>query len=51
MSAAHAAERERLLTIGAVCERLKGEFQDISISFRFGDSKSEQLQPELRTAC
>jgi DNA-binding transcriptional MerR regulator len=32
MSAAHAAERERLLTIGAVCERLKAEFTDISIS-------------------
>jgi len=32
MSAAHAPERERLLTIGAVCERLKGEFPDISIS-------------------
>jgi DNA-binding transcriptional MerR regulator len=32
MSAAHAPERERLLTIGAVCDRLKGEFQDISIS-------------------
>jgi DNA-binding transcriptional MerR regulator len=32
MSAAHAPQRERLLTIGAVCERLKGEFPDISIS-------------------
>jgi DNA-binding transcriptional MerR regulator len=27
-----APERERLLTIGAVCRRLKGEFPDISIS-------------------
>ena len=32
MSAAQAHHRERLLTIGAVCERLKGEFPDISIS-------------------
>ena len=32
MSAAQAPRRERLLTIGAVCERLKGEFPDISIS-------------------
>ena len=32
MTAARAPERERLLTIGAVCERLKGEFPDISIS-------------------
>ena len=32
MSAAPASERERLLTIGAVCERLKEEFPDISIS-------------------
>ena len=29
---AKAPERERLLTIGAVCRRLKGEFPDISIS-------------------
>jgi len=29
---AKAPERERLLTIGAVCRRLKGEFADISIS-------------------
>ncbi len=32
MSATHAPGRERLLTIGAVCERLKPEFPDISIS-------------------
>ena len=32
MTAAAAPERPRLLTIGAVCERLKGEFPDISIS-------------------
>ena len=32
MSTAQAPKRERLLTIGAVCERLKGEFPDISIS-------------------
>jgi DNA-binding transcriptional MerR regulator len=32
MTATRAPERERLLTIGAVCERLKGEFPDISIS-------------------
>ena len=32
MSAARAPERERLLTIGAVCERLKREFPDVSIS-------------------
>ena len=32
MSTARAPERERLLTIGAVCERLKSEFADISIS-------------------
>ena len=32
MTAARVPERERLLTIGAVCERLKGEFPDISIS-------------------
>ena len=31
-AAAEAPKRERLLTIGAVCERLKGEFPDISIS-------------------
>jgi DNA-binding transcriptional MerR regulator len=31
-TAAQAPKRERLLTIGAVCERLKGEFPDISIS-------------------
>ncbi len=31
-TAAEAPKRERLLTIGAVCERLKGEFPDISIS-------------------
>ena len=32
MSAAEAHERERLLTIGAVCTRLQPEFPDISIS-------------------
>jgi DNA-binding transcriptional MerR regulator len=32
MSTAQASKRERLLTIGAVCERLKDEFPDISIS-------------------
>ena len=32
MSAAEAPERERLLTIGAVCTRLQPEFPDISIS-------------------
>jgi len=32
MTAAQAPERARLLTIGAVCDRLKGEFPDISIS-------------------
>jgi DNA-binding transcriptional MerR regulator len=32
MSAARAPERERLLTIGAVCERLRREFPDVSIS-------------------
>jgi DNA-binding transcriptional MerR regulator len=32
MSAAPAPERERLLTIGAVCERLRREFPDVSIS-------------------
>jgi DNA-binding transcriptional MerR regulator len=32
MSATRTRERERLLTIGAVCERLKSEFPDISIS-------------------
>jgi DNA-binding transcriptional MerR regulator len=32
MSTTRAPERERLLTIGAVCERLKPEFSDISIS-------------------
>ena len=31
-TAAHPEQRERLLTIGAVCERLKPEFPDISIS-------------------
>ena len=31
-TAAKTPERERLLTIGAVCRRLKGEFSDISIS-------------------
>jgi DNA-binding transcriptional MerR regulator len=31
-TAAQAPKRARLLTIGAVCERLKGEFPDISIS-------------------
>jgi DNA-binding transcriptional MerR regulator len=32
VSAAHAPERERLLTIGTVCTRLQSEFPDISIS-------------------
>jgi DNA-binding transcriptional MerR regulator len=32
MATAPASERSRLLTIGAVCERLKPEFPDISIS-------------------
>jgi DNA-binding transcriptional MerR regulator len=32
MSAAQAPERERLLTIGTVCTRLRSEFPDISIS-------------------
>ena len=32
MSTAQATKRARLLTIGAVCDRLKGEFPDISIS-------------------
>ena len=32
MSATEATRRERLLTIGAVCQRLKDEFPDISIS-------------------
>ncbi len=32
MTTAHAPKRERLLTIGAVCDRLKSEFPDISIS-------------------
>jgi DNA-binding transcriptional MerR regulator len=32
MTSAPATNRPRLLTIGAVCERLKGEFPDISIS-------------------
>ena len=32
MTTAPATNRPRLLTIGAVCERLKGEFPDISIS-------------------
>jgi DNA-binding transcriptional MerR regulator len=32
VTAAAASERSRLLTIGAVCERLKPEFPDISIS-------------------
>jgi DNA-binding transcriptional MerR regulator len=32
MTTAQAPKRERLLTIGAVCERLKSEFPDISIS-------------------
>ena len=32
MSAAEAPERERLLTIGTVCTRLRSEFPDISIS-------------------
>jgi DNA-binding transcriptional MerR regulator len=32
VSTAQAPRREQLLTIGAVCERLKGEFHDISIS-------------------
>ena len=32
MSAAQAPTRERLLTIGAVCRRLKPEFPDVSIS-------------------
>src|SRR3989442_15089154 len=31
-TAPKAPERERLLTIGAVCRRLKGDFPDISIS-------------------
>jgi Predicted transcriptional regulators len=32
MTATQTPQRERLLTIGAVCERLKSEFPDISIS-------------------
>jgi DNA-binding transcriptional MerR regulator len=32
VSTAQAPNRERLLTIGAVCERLQGEFKDVSIS-------------------
>jgi DNA-binding transcriptional MerR regulator len=32
MTATQTSQRERLLTIGAVCERLKSEFPDISIS-------------------
>jgi DNA-binding transcriptional MerR regulator len=32
MSATETPKRERLLTIGAVCDRLKGEFSDVSIS-------------------
>jgi DNA-binding transcriptional MerR regulator len=32
MSATEAPKRERLLTIGAVCDRLKGEFGEVSIS-------------------
>jgi DNA-binding transcriptional MerR regulator len=32
MSATHAPSRQRLLTIGTVCRRLKAEFTDISIS-------------------
>src|SRR5213596_3310150 len=31
-TAPKAPERERLLTIGAVCRRLKGDFPDVSIS-------------------